>query len=81
MRFDIGDIVHLDGTNEEGRIVRLFTVRSRVGYIVTTDSFGKQIEALWFPRELKEVKERARRNSYKESHIERLQQQKFSTNV
>jgi hypothetical protein len=62
MRFGIGDVVHHHATNEEGRIVRVCTINQRAGYIVmTTLKSGKQIEALWFSRELQELKVRAPR--------------------
>lgn len=59
----IGDMIHHDGTDEEGRIVRLFEFRKGIGYIVTTRNrhSGRETEALWYPSEIRELKERARR--------------------
>jgi hypothetical protein len=63
MHFSIGDVIHLEATNEQGRIIRLFKSGRRVGYIVATTNQGseREIEALWFPREIKETRERVRR--------------------
>jgi hypothetical protein len=64
MHFAVGDIIHHGATKEQGRIVRFFKSDKRVGYIVTTIANGSsttEIEALWFPREIKEIEERARR--------------------
>jgi hypothetical protein len=48
-------------TQEEGRIVRFFRLDKRIGYIVATarDGSEEETEQLWFPREIKEIKERA----------------------
>jgi hypothetical protein len=63
MRFDIGDIVHHAQANEEGRIVRLFKSGNRIAYVVATTNrvCEREIEALWFPYEIKEIAQRARR--------------------
>ena len=63
MTFSIGNIVHHSVLEEEGRIVRVAKVGKYVGYIVATvnKSTGREIEALWWPREVKELRERARK--------------------
>lgn len=61
MRFGIGDIVHHQATKEQGRIVRVCKVRERAGYVVAMTGWsGNEIEALWFPRDIRELVERAR---------------------
>lgn len=62
MKLSVEDIIHNEVTNETGRIVRIVTVSGRLGYVVVTATkpFGKEIEALWRPRELKELKDRVR---------------------
>lgn len=64
MKFSIEDIVHNEVTNETGRIVRIMKVSGRPGYVVVTATkpFGKEIEALWRPQELKELRDRARKS-------------------
>lgn len=63
MRLSVGEIVHSEITGEEGRIVRIARVNGWLGYVVVkaTKPFGKEIEALWRPRELKEVRDRVRK--------------------
>ena len=63
VKLHIGDIIHNEVTNEVGRIVRIDKVNGQLGYIVViaTKPFAKEIEALWRPRELKELRDRARR--------------------
>lgn len=62
VKLSVGSIVHNEITNQTGRIVRVPTGIRRPGYIVVTADrgTGKEIEALWPPRELKEVRDRAR---------------------
>ena len=61
MHFDIGDIVHHHATNAEGRIVRVCKVRERAGYVVATTGWsGNEIEALWFPHDIRELTRHAR---------------------
>src|ERR1700678_4560276 len=57
------DIVHNEITKEVGRIVPIVKIDGRLGYIVekANKPSGKEIEALWRPRELKELRDRARR--------------------
>ena len=64
MKFRIDDIVHNEVTNEVGRIVRISELNGRrLGYVVVTATkpLGKEIEALWSARELKEVRDRVRK--------------------
>ena len=63
MKLRIDDIVHNEVTNEVGRIVRIAKVNGRLGYVVVkaTKPFGKEIEALWRPRELTEVRDRVQK--------------------
>ena len=63
MKLRIDDIVHNEVTNEVGRIVRIAEVNGRLGYVVVKANkpFGGEIEALWRPRELKEVRDRLRK--------------------
>jgi hypothetical protein len=63
MKLRIDDIIQNEVTNEVGRIVRIEKVNGRLGYIVVigTKPFAKEIEALWRPRELKELRDRARK--------------------
>ncbi len=63
MKLRIDDIVHNEVTNEVGRIVRITKVNGRLGYVVVKANkpFGEEIEALWRPRELKEVRDRLRK--------------------
>lgn len=63
MHLRIGEIVHHGTTQEKGRIVRFFRLDKRVGYIVATARWGSEteIEQLWFPREIKEIRERLER--------------------
>jgi hypothetical protein len=62
MKLSVGTIVRNEITNETGRIVRIATNIQRPGYIVITADkvSGREIEALWQPREVKEVPERVR---------------------
>jgi len=64
MRFAVGQTVHHKATNDPGRIVRIVNVKG-LAYIVTTQNkvSNSEIEALWRPKELKEVSERAERLS------------------
>jgi len=57
MPLSIGDIVHSELTDEEGRIVRTLEIEGRIGYIVAIENkvSGKELEAFWRPGELKEV--------------------------
>jgi hypothetical protein len=59
MKLSVGMIVHNEITNETGRIVRIATDIPRPGYIVVTADkvSGKEIEALWPPQDVKEVRE------------------------
>jgi hypothetical protein len=63
MHCEIGDVVHHRQANEEGRIVRLFKSGNRVAYVVATTNraFEREIEALWFPYEIKEIVQGVRR--------------------
>lgn len=63
MKLSVGTIVHNEITNETGRIVRIATGIRRPGYVVVTVNkvSGKEIEVLWRPRELREVRERVRK--------------------
>jgi hypothetical protein len=65
LKLSVGDIVHNEVTHEEGRIVRIAKIRGQLRYVVVTATkpFGKEIEALWRPRELKEVRDRAAKYS------------------
>ena len=73
MRLSVDDIVHNEITEEEGRIARIVKINGRLGYIVTKANkpSNNEVEALWRPRELKEVRNRARKyrkaNRYHES--------------
>jgi hypothetical protein len=62
-KLGVADIVHNEITKEVGRIVRIVNVNGP-GYIVAKANklSGKEIEALWRPRELKELRDRARRD-------------------
>ena len=55
--------MHLETTNEEGKILRFAKIAGRIGVIVAvrSTSSGKELEALWRPRELRELRERARK--------------------
>jgi hypothetical protein len=61
-KLGVADIVHNEITKEVGRIVRIVNING-LGYIVVkaNKSSGKEIEPLWRPRELKELRDRARR--------------------
>jgi hypothetical protein len=63
VRLAVEDIVHNEVTHEEGHIVRIAKIRGQLRYVVVTATkpFGTEIEALWRPRELKELRDRARR--------------------
>jgi hypothetical protein len=63
MKLSVGMIVHNEITNETGRIVRIATDIQRPGYIVVIADkvSGREIEALWQPRGVKEVRERGRK--------------------
>jgi hypothetical protein len=63
MKLSIGDVVHHSSLDEEGRIVRVATLGKRIGYVVATvnKSSGAEIEALWLPREVKELKDGVRK--------------------
>ena len=63
MPLSVGEIVHDEITKDEGRIIRVVRVAQRLGYVVTIVNRpnGKEIEALWWPRELRELRERARK--------------------
>lgn len=58
----VADTVHNEITKEVGRIVRIVNIHGP-GYIVVKANkpTGKEIEALWRPRELKELRDRARK--------------------
>ena len=62
MRLSVGDIVDNEISKETGRIVRIPKGIRRPGYIVVMADrvSGNEIEALWSPRELKEVRDRVR---------------------
>lgn len=62
MQFSVGDIVHSELVTEEGRILRIVTVGGTLAYVVAVlnKSSGHETEALWRPKELKEVRERMR---------------------
>jgi hypothetical protein len=64
MGLSVGDIIHSDATKEEGRIVRIVQIEGRFAYIVAIANkiSGTEIEALWRPREVKELRDRARRH-------------------
>lgn len=59
MRIIVGDIVHNEITNEIGSVVRIATFDCEQGYVVViaNKASGKEIETLWWPRELKEVRD------------------------
>jgi hypothetical protein len=58
--FEIGDIVYHEATKEQGRIVRCLGEDGSMGYVVTTTNWsGKEIEALWYPGEIKAPGDRA----------------------
>ena len=63
MRLGVDDLLHNEISNEEGRIVRIAKIDGRLSYVVlqVTKPFGKEIEALWRPRESREVRERVRK--------------------
>jgi hypothetical protein len=63
VRLFVGDLVHNEITQEEGRIVRIVKIDGRHGYVVVkaTKPFGHEIEALWRPQELKEGQDRVRK--------------------
>lgn len=62
MKFTVGDIVHHHSLTEESRIVRVAQLGKRVGYIVSVNKpTGTETEALWWPREIKQVRERVRK--------------------
>jgi hypothetical protein len=62
VRLAVAEIVHNEITKEVGRIVRIVNIHGP-GYIVAKANkpSGAEIEALWRPRELKELRDRARR--------------------
>ncbi len=64
MKIAVGDIVHNDITKEEGRVARIVKIDGRLGYIVVKANkpSGKEIEALWRPRELRELRDRAQKH-------------------
>jgi hypothetical protein len=64
MKLSVGMIIHNLITNEAGRIVRIAMDLQRPGYIVVTGdkAFGAEVEALWQPREVKEVLEHVRKH-------------------
>jgi hypothetical protein len=64
LKLSVEDNVHNEITNETGRIVRIVEVSGRLGYVIVTATrpFGSEIEALWRPRELKEVRDRAQKH-------------------
>ena len=59
MKLSVGIVVHNEVTNETGRIVRIATDIQRPGYVVVTADkvTGREFEALWQPREVKEVRD------------------------
>lgn len=63
MALSIGDIVHSEITNEEGRIVRTLEIDGRIGCIVAIVNkvSGKELEAFWRPMELKELADDSRK--------------------
>src|ERR1700689_2879155 len=84
MRLRVGDIVHSKISGEEGRIVRIVTVDEQLGFVVliATKPLGKEIEAPWRPRELREVLHRVLRDNSNTSHdkilFRRLEFQRFA---
>jgi len=63
MWLTVGDIVRSTLTREEGRIVRIAKVGARIHFVVATVSkvSGKQIEGVWHPREVTEVRNHVRK--------------------
>jgi hypothetical protein len=58
VHFEIGDIVYHAATKEQGRILRCLAYNERNGYIVATTNWsGKEIEALRYTGEIKQIKE------------------------
>jgi hypothetical protein len=63
MPLSIGQVLHHAILNEKGRILRVAKLGNRSGYVVAIadKSSAREIEALWLPREIREVREHARR--------------------
>jgi hypothetical protein len=61
MPLSIGDVVHSEITNEEGRIVRIVKIDGRIGCVVAIVNkvSGKELEAFWRPQELRELTDAA----------------------
>ena len=72
MHFTVGQTVRSVITNETGRIVRIVKL-PRLAYVVAVENkaTGREIQALWWARELKELRERAGRlRKYREESSE-----------
>lgn len=71
MRLCVNHTVHNEVTHEEGRIVRVAKIKGHLAYVVlqATKPFGAEVEALWRPRELKELRDRARKYRTQEACV------------
>jgi len=63
MKLSVGDIVTSKITQETGRILRIVKVQGRLAYVVAVkdEVSGREIESLWRPRELKELRTQAQK--------------------
>jgi len=64
MRRQPGDTFHHSITGEQGRLLRVAKVNGRLAYIVAivNPASGKELEALWWPREIVEIRARMSRS-------------------
>jgi hypothetical protein len=63
MPLSIGELVHHSALNVEARVVRIVKLHKGIGYVVRTKrkASGEDREALWWPQEIRELKEEERK--------------------